>query len=176
MKSYDSLTDETDYFFMNGKEIIHSLNPFTPGFLLAAAISTVCFILAAFVSALFALSIQKRNCFRYPGANARKFASAVLFLLNAFFKFNGTELLSAWKSEAFKMFQLPSFLACSIFVRPAGLINFCSMSFSILCLFSLLQALFCFRGVNFKADLSSSIFFGRLSIQPKHNASSTASA
>lgn len=46
------------------KEFVHNLNPFKPGFLLAAAISKVCFILAAFVSGVFALSIQKRNRLR----------------------------------------------------------------------------------------------------------------
>jgi len=40
------------------KEIIHNLDPFTPGFLLAAVISKVCFILAALVTPVFALSIQ----------------------------------------------------------------------------------------------------------------------
>jgi len=46
------------------EEFVHNLNPFRPGFLLAAAISKVCFILAAFVSGAFALSIQKRNRLR----------------------------------------------------------------------------------------------------------------
>ena len=65
LKSYDSFFDTNDYFFMNGKEIfVHNLKPFSPGFLLAAAIKRVCFILAAFVAGVFALSIQKRNRLR----------------------------------------------------------------------------------------------------------------
>ena len=48
-----------ELFFMNGKKIfVHNLNPSDPGFLLAVAISSVCFILAAFVPGRFALSIQ----------------------------------------------------------------------------------------------------------------------
>ena len=53
----------TIVFFM-AKKIVHNLNPFRPGFLLAAAIAKVCFILAAFVPGVFALSIQKRKRFR----------------------------------------------------------------------------------------------------------------
>ena len=43
------------------KEIIHNLNPFRPGFLLAAAIKRVCFNSCRFCSRAFALSIQKRS-------------------------------------------------------------------------------------------------------------------
>jgi len=46
------------------QEIIHNLKPFGPGFVLAAAIKSVCFILAAFVPGVLALSIQKRNRYR----------------------------------------------------------------------------------------------------------------
>ena len=54
-----------NYFFMNGKGIfVHNLKPFSPGFLLAAAIKRVCFILAAFVTGVLALSIQKKNRLR----------------------------------------------------------------------------------------------------------------
>ena len=51
-------------FFMNSKKFVHILNPFKPGFLFATAIRKVCFILAALVPGVFALSIQKRKRLR----------------------------------------------------------------------------------------------------------------
>ena len=56
------------------KEIIHNLNAFKPVFI-GGAINNVCFLLAAFVPGVWVRSIQKRNGFRKPVENARKFST-----------------------------------------------------------------------------------------------------
>ena len=62
-----------------------------------------------------------------------------------------------------------------IFVNPASVILASSIIFQALFLLASDHLLLALRGVNFWINFSSSIFFTVLSIQPKHNASSTAS-
>jgi hypothetical protein len=46
------------------EEIVHNLDPFPPGFLMAGAINKICFIPAALAPAVFCAVDPKRNCLR----------------------------------------------------------------------------------------------------------------
>lgn len=113
-----------------------------------------------------------QNCFFTLWEKHWKFFSAVLLLSKACRRSSAISRLSL----AVKASHEPSALAASIFSNPAPVIAPISIIFSIRSLFSLDQTLFGLRGVKSNLVRSSSSLRGKLSIQPKHKDSSTASS
>jgi hypothetical protein len=121
------------------------------------------------VAAVLACTIHSRMPRRAERGKASQWRRASGQAASAAARSSGTTPSSTESS----IVQLPSACAASTLARPAGAMRPCAMSRSTRSLFGRAQPEPDLRGANQSIVRRSSSFFGRLSTQPKHSASST---